>query len=126
MTRSEFITAKKDSEQRITRRVFPFGVLYTLRVVSPLVILVLGLSMPTFWFVDGGFRVVGFIALVCFIVIFIGSFPLERDAKRQYQRLAFKCPACHGYLVFLECRMDSLKTLETGCCYHCGKRVFDL
>jgi len=127
MTRAEFITAQTKSERRISWRVIPLGVLYSIRLVSPLVILILALSLPGIWRLgDVGLRVEFVVGLVCFITLFICSFPLERDSKTQFQKLALMCPACQSYLVFMRYDTVRSKTLETGCCYHCGKRVFDL
>jgi hypothetical protein len=127
MSRAEFITTQTESERRIGRRVIPLGVLYSIRLVTPLVILILAVFLPSIWKLGlVGFRVEFVIGLIGFIFLFVSSFPLERDSKRQFRKLALMCPECQSYLVFMSYNPIKSKTLETGCCYHCGKRVFDL
>ena len=127
MTREEFLKKQGDSERRIKRRVIPLGIVYTVRLMSPFVIVFLALLLPGIWQLgDARIRVEFVMAIVCFILFFVGSFPLERDTKTQFQRLALRCPECSSYLVFIRYDTEGSKALESGCCYYCGKRVFDL
>jgi uncharacterized paraquat-inducible protein A len=122
MTRAEFITTQAESERQIRRRVIPFGIIYTLRLASPLVILVLAIFTPLVWSdIDVGLRATYISGLVVFTMILAGSFPLERRTKRQYQTFGLRCPSCQYYLIFI----SGLKTVKTGFCYHCGHKIFD-
>ena len=120
MTREQFISQKKDSERRIVRRVVPVGIIYSVRVASAFAGMVLAVLLWRFF--PTGARTTILIEFGFCVLLFVGSFPAERDSRRQFSRLALKCPSCQSCLVFVRAE----KTLETGCCYDCGKRVFDL
>ena len=120
MTREEFISLKKDSERRISRRVVPVGIIYSIRLVSPLAALILAALLWRFFSTEA--RTTILVELGVCVLLFVGSFPAEGDSRRQFSRLALKCPACQSCLVFV----GAEKTVETGCCYECGQKVFDL
>ena len=120
MTREQFTAQKTDSERRISRRVIPVGIVYAVRLISvPASVFLLVLL---FRFSGTSARNTICLELGLCLALFIVSFPLERASKSRFFSLALKCPICQSCLVFIR----ALKTLETGCCYHCGTRVFDL
>jgi hypothetical protein len=65
------------------------------------------------------------LAIGCCVLLCVVTFPFERYCKRRFLRLALKCSACGGCLVFLRDDDTGARTLETGCCFHCANRVFN-
>jgi hypothetical protein len=114
-TRDEFIRQKVDSERQIRRRVIPLGIIYAIRLaIIPCGIQAAYLTWNT------GSHIPVFCGLVFCALLFVISFPVERNNKRRFVELALKCPSCLSCLVFED------ETLKTGRCYHCGERIFDL
>ncbi len=119
MTREEFISLQVESERQIRRRVIPFGVIYAVRLVSPVCIIILGVLLWIRFETEA--RNVIFLELVFCVLLFVTTFPVERNSRKQLARLGLKCQSCQGYLIF----SDGKKAAETGHCPHCGARVFE-
>jgi len=119
MTREEFISQQTDSERRIVRRVVPYGIIYSIRLVSAVAIVLLAVLLWIYFATDARNSILYELGFC--LLLFVGSFPVERDTRRQFPRLGLRCPSCQSYLIFL----DGRKTAETGCCHHCGERIFD-
>ena len=120
MTREEFMSQKADSERRICRRVIPLGVIYSIRITSAPAAIILAVLLVQFFATEA--RTTILLELGFCLLLFGASFPGERDSTRQFLRLALRCPSCGACLVF----QRAPKTTDTGCCYECGKRLFDL
>lgn len=120
MTRDEFMSQKSESERRIRRRIVPVGIIYAVRLASVFGLIYCGVLQWRFY---GTAVYMPMLFAVGFLVLLFGlSFPVARNGYRRFVQLALKCPFCQSCLVFNR----AAKTVETGCCYHCGKRVFDL
>ena len=120
MTQAEFVAKQADSERRIVRRVVPYAVIHSVRLVSALAVIVLTALLWRYFATEARTAILW--ELGACVLLFVVSFPLERDTRRQFPRLGLRCPSCQSYLIFL----DGKKTAETGCCHHCGERIFDL
>jgi hypothetical protein len=120
MTRDEFVSQKSESERRIRLSVVPLGIIYSVRCASFLGLICCGVIQ---WKLYGSGVYAPMPLAVGFLVLLLGlTFPLARASIKRFRRLALKCPACESCLVFSR----AMKTVETGCCYQCGQRVFDL
>jgi len=119
MTREEFISRQVESERRIRHRVIPFGVIYAVRLASPVCIIILAVLLWICFETEA--RNLIFLELVFCVLLFAATFLAERNSRKQLGRLGLKCPSCQGYLIF----SDGKKTAETGYCPHCGARVFE-
>ena len=120
MTREEFLLLQADSERRIKRRVIPMGIIYSIRLVSFPASIFLALLLWEYFATDA--RTIILWELGFCVLLFIGSFPAERDGRKHFARLGLKCPSCQKHLIF----SFGKKTAETGRCYHCGERVYTL
>ena len=120
MKREEFLSKQADSERRISRRVIPLGVIYFIRLVSPVGILILALLLRIYFASDARNSIL-YELLFC-VLLFVGSFLAEKYSRKQLSKLGLRCPACQGYLIFVEGK----KTAETGRCHHCGAQIFEL
>ena len=120
MTRDEFISHKTESELRISRQVIPVGIVYSVRLAAAFSSVVLAVLLFRYFSTDA--RTTILLAFGVCVLLFFVSFPAERHSRSRFFTLALKCPFCQSCLVFIRAQ----KTLETGCCYHCGKSVFDL
>lgn len=118
MTREEFLSKQADSERRISWRVLPLGVIYFIRLISLVASMILALLLWTYFATDAR-KIILFEAVFC-VLLFVGSFVAERHGTRQFARLGLRCSYCQGFLVFI----DGKKAAATGCCPHCGERVF--
>src|SRR5437879_5503789 len=124
MTKGEFMLQMVGSERAIRRSVVPLGIVYSLRIGSGFGVFY---SAWLQWKVSGtDIQPATLVAICVCIIICVGTFPLERFSKGRFVRLALKCPTCQSCLVFLRNDSDAARTLETGCCYHCGKPVFHI
>jgi hypothetical protein len=119
MTREEFLSKKADSERQIRRSVIPFGLIYSIRLVSPVCIIVLAVLLAIH-FGTAARKTILFELLFC-VLLFGITFPVERDGRKRFARLGLRCPSCQSYLIFT----DGKKVAETGRCPHCGALVFD-
>jgi hypothetical protein len=123
MTKDEFMSKMADAERDIRHSVVPLGIIYSVRLGSAFGIIY---SAWLQWQMCGtDIQNPTLIAAGVCILLCAGSFPFERYSKRRFVRLALKCPECQSCLVFLRNDETAAKTLMTGCCYRCGKRVFD-
>lgn len=120
MTRDEFVSKKSESEQRIRCSVVPVGIIYAMRLGAVFGLIFCGVIQSKFYGTD--FNKTILFALGILVALFAVSFPAARYSRRRFEQLALKCPSCQSCLVFHR----ASKTVETGCCYHCGKRVFDV
>jgi len=112
------------SERDIRRSVLPLGIIYSLRIGSGFGVFY---SAWLQWKVSGSdVQAVTLIAIGICVLVCFGTFPLERFSKSRFVRLALKCPTCQSCLVFLSNDSTAARTLETGCCYQCGKLVFEI
>ena len=120
MTQDQFISQKIDSERRIRHRAVPVGIIYSLQLASVPASILLAVLL---WRV---FATGAWTAILCglggCVLLFVVGVRAVQDSRRQFVRLALKCPECQSCLVFSQAE----KTVETGCCYHCGRRFFDL
>jgi hypothetical protein len=123
MTKDEFISQMTGAEGRIRHRVLPLGVIYSVRLGA---IFGFAYSVVEQWKLCGrDIQTATLLAAGCCVLLCVATFPFERYSKKRFVMLATKCPTCGSCLVFLRNDTTTAKTLETGCCYHCGKRVFD-
>ena len=120
MTQDQFISQKIDSERRIRHRAVPVGIIYSIQLASVPASILLAVLL---WRV---FATGAWTAILCglggCVLLFVVGVRAVQDSRRQFVRLALKCPECQSCLVFSQAE----KTVETGCCYHCGRRFFDL
>ena len=120
MTRDEFTMLTTGSERRIKRSIFPLGITYSVRLafggygIYLIVLFFMHFNTEATSVILYGIVVCGF--------FFTVTFPWERYSKRRFVELSVKCPSCHSCLVFLQ----DENTLNTGRCYHCGTKVFDV
>jgi uncharacterized membrane protein YagU involved in acid resistance len=119
MTRDEFVSKKSESERRIRRSVVPVGIIYAIRLASVFGFVYCGVIQWRFYGITLYKPML--VALGLLFLLFGVTFPLARTSIKRFKRLALKCPACQGSLVFTW----ATKTVETGCCCHCGQRVFE-
>jgi hypothetical protein len=119
MTRAEFLSQQKESERRIVWRVIPLGIIYAIRGMSVVFSIYLAVMLWMYYGTTARNVIVG--ELIFCVLLFAISFPAERDSKRNFARLGLRCPFCQKFLVFV----GGMKAAETGCCDHCGARVFD-
>jgi hypothetical protein len=119
MTREEFILEKSESERQIRRLVIPVGIIYSLRIGAILGLIYCAVLLWEFFGTPVPTRI---LLVIGFLVLLFGiSFPAARYSYRRFAQLSLKCPFCQSCLVFD--RADV--TTKTGCCYHCGKKVFE-
>jgi len=119
MTREQFLSQKTESERRIRHRVVPVGVIYSIRLLSVLAGILLAVLLSTRF--ASGIRTAILGELGICVLLFVVGVRAERDSRRQFAELALKCPECERHLVFNHAE----KTVETGCCSYCGRRLFD-
>ena len=124
MTHDEFLMQMSDAEREIRRHVLPLGIIYSVRLASGVAGPVLVVLLFLYFFTAA--RTAILFELGFCILLFGASFPVERQHKARFVRLALKCPSCQSCLVFLRNDRAGEATLETGCCYHCGRRVFEV
>lgn len=120
MTREEFASQITASEQQIRRRVIPLGLIYSIQLAGA--IGGIALAVCLFQYYATAARNTILIELGICALLFFAGFPVARISKRRYISLSLKCPSCQSCLVF----MPAEKTLETGQCYKCGQRIFDV
>jgi hypothetical protein len=120
MTREEFVSQMTASEQQIRRRVIPLGFIYSMQLAVAFGGIALAACL--FWYFTTAARNILLAELGICALLFFAAFPMERASRRRFISLAVKCPSCQSCLVF----MREEKTLETGRCYKCGQRVFDV
>lgn len=123
MTRDEFISEMSDAELHIRHSVLPLGIIYSVRLGS-----FFGIPYSIFqqWKAFGmDVQMPTLLAVGSCILVCAATYPIERYSKKRFVRLAFKCSSCGSCLVFLRNDGTAAKTLDTGCCYRCGNRVFD-
>ena len=119
MTRDEFIKQISESEQKIMNRVFPVGIVFAVRLGTIEGLIVCGWLQ---WrFCGANLYSPMLLAIGILVLLFCGSIPAASYCNKRFDQFALKYPFCHCYMVF----NLATKTVETGCCYHCGKRVFD-
>lgn len=123
MTRNEFLSEMSNAERHIRHSVLPLGIIYSVRLGSFFGIFYAVFQQWKSFGVD--IQTPTLLALACCILLCAATYPVERYSKRRFVRLAFKCSCCGSCLVFLRNDETAAKTLDTGCCYHCGNRVFD-
>lgn len=120
MTREEFVAQKKASEWRISWRVVPPGILYS--IFLGMILAVPCLLMLLYLYFSTTVRATILWELACCILLTIICVFAERDGRRRFPKLALKCPSCNGYLVF----SAGEETLKTGRCWQCGQQIFDV
>lgn len=120
MTREQFLSQKTESERRIRHRVVPVGIIYSMRLLAVLAGIFLAALLWTRFATGARSAILGELG-VC-VLLFVVGVSAERDSRRQFVELALKCPECQRCLVFNQAG----KTVETGCCSYCGRRLFDL
>jgi hypothetical protein len=118
MTREQFLSQKTEAERRIRHRVVPVGIIYSIRLLSVLAGVFFSVLLWTRF--ATGVRIVILSELGICVLLFVVGVRAERDSKRQFVELALKCPECQSCMVFNRAE----KTVETGYCYHCGRRFF--
>jgi len=112
-----------DAERSIRHSVPPLGIIYSVRLGS-----FFGIFYAVFqqWKSFGmEIQMPTLLAVACCMLFCAATSRMERYCKKRFVRLAFKCSSCGSCLVFLRNDGTAAKTLDTGCCYHCGNRVFD-
>jgi hypothetical protein len=124
MTKDEFTSQMADAERNIRHSVLPLGIIYSVQLASAFGLVYSAVLQWKFCRTDT--QTATLLAIGCCLLLFLGGFPVERFSKRRFVRLALKCPACQSCLVFLRGDAEGQKTLDTGLCYRCGKRVFDI
>ena len=119
MTRDEFMKQKSESEQKIMNHVFPVGIVFAVRLGT------IGGLIYCGWlqwrFCGANLYSPMLLAIGILVLLFCGSIPAASYCNKRFDQFALKYPFCHCYIMF----NLATKTVETGCCYHCGKRVFD-
>jgi|ERR1035441_8545175 hypothetical protein len=98
MTREQFISQKTESERRIRHGVVPVGIISSIQLVSVPASIFLAVLLWRF-FATGASTAI-FCGLGLCVFLFVVGFRAERDSRRQFVRLALKCPECQSYLVF--------------------------
>jgi hypothetical protein len=124
MTKEEFMTRMADAERQIRHSVTPLGIIYSVQLAGAFGLVYTAVLQWKFCRTD--IQTATLLATGSCLLLFLGGFPWERYSKRRFVRLALKCPACQSCLVFLQRDAEGQKTLDTGLCYHCGERVFDV
>src|SRR5438552_13425581 len=98
MTRDDFLSKQADSERRIRWRVIPLGIIYSIRLVSPVCSMILAVLLWIYFGIDA--RNIILAELVFCVLFFGGSFLAGRDSRRQFAKRGLRCLSCESYLIF--------------------------
>lgn len=119
MTFDEFRAKKAESEHLIKRRVIPMGLVYSVQFASGICVVILAVLTTIYFATDAR---TGLLYLLCFcLFLLVASSAAERDSRKHFDRLSFKCPSCQYALVFID---EEEEIMETGRCFRCEEPVF--